>query len=279
MIRLIIDNREVNVPEGTTVLKAAESIGIHIPNMCYMDGFSNSPSCMLCLVKNINDEVLLPSCAMRVTENMEIITNDEEISEARKEALELLLSDHVGDCEAPCRRSCPAFMNIPLMNRLIASGHISESIKVVKEEIALPLILGYICSAPCEKACRRKQIDSPVSICLLKKYVAASGINNTDIYLPPKQSNTKKKIAVIGTGPAGLASAFYLLKWGHNCVLFDKNEIAGGSLLNVQDDELPKSILENEIKMIEKYGGEFNLNKTITKDILEKIKRDFDALP
>ena len=119
----------------------------------------------------------------KLRENLRVFI---EAAKSRKEALELLLSDHVGDCEAPCVPSCPANMNIPLMNRLIAEGKFDESLKVVKETIALPLILGYICPAPCEKACRRGQIDDPVSICILKKYVAAEDLRE-DSYLPEKQ--------------------------------------------------------------------------------------------
>jgi len=211
---------------------------------------------------------------------MDIISKDEEIIKARKESLELLLSDHVGDCEAPCRPSCPANMNIPLMNRLIAERKFEESNKVVKEDIALPLILGYICPAPCEKACRRTQVDKAVSICHLKKFVAAEDLNSENAYLPPKEKKTNKKVAIIGTGPAGLSAAFYLLKWGHECVLFDKNEEVGGTLrYEIPENELPNTAIDKEVALIKKYGAEFRMNYLITKEIYESgIKKDFDAI-
>jgi predicted molibdopterin-dependent oxidoreductase YjgC len=173
MIHLKINNIDIKVPEGTSVLEAAKMVDIVIPSMCYLHGYGNHPSCMVCLVKDKKTGHLQPSCALKVAEGMEIITDDPDVKEARKEALELLLSDHVGDCEAPCSLACPANMNIPEMNRLIAAGDFSASLQVVKEEIALPYVLGYICPAPCEKACRRKQIDEAVSICLLKRYVGS----------------------------------------------------------------------------------------------------------
>lgn len=184
MIRLKINNKTVEVGDGLSVLKVAESIGVDIPTMCFKDGFGNHPSCMLCLVKDAKTGKLHPSCALPAEEGMEIITDDKEIHEARKESLELLLSDHVGDCEATCRTACPAFMDIPQMNRLIADGKFEEALKVVKQEIAIPLILGYICPAPCENACHRGVADSPVSICQLKKVVAEKDLKSDDFYLP-----------------------------------------------------------------------------------------------
>jgi NADPH-dependent glutamate synthase beta subunit-like oxidoreductase/ferredoxin len=280
MIELKINNQPVKVEEGTSVLKAAEAIGIEIPTMCYLkDEFENHPSCMVCIVKNKVTGELFPSCAMPARNGMDIICNDQEVLEARKEALELLLSDHVGDCEAPCRLSCPAFMDIPKMNRLIADNKFDEALQLVKNDIALPLVLGYICSAPCEGACRRKQIDKPVSICLLKRFVANHDISKDSVFLPKKKSKTNKKVAIIGSGPAGLASAYYITKEGHDCIIYDKNEKAGGSLLSVPENELPKSALEKEIEIISQLGVRFELNTNITSEIFEdKLKKEFDAI-
>lgn len=280
MIKLRINNTSIEVSEGSSVLKAAESMGIKIPTMCFHEGFTNHPSCMLCLVKDAKSGKLHPSCALPAAENMEIITDDDEIFEARKEALELLLSDHVGDCEAPCRNSCPAFMDIPLMNRLIAEGNFDEALKVVKEEIALPLILGYICPAPCEKACRRTQLDEAVSICGLKKFVAADDIESQRKYLPEKETATNKNIAIIGTGPAGLSCAFYLLKLGHNCVLFDKNPEVGGTLrYEIPEEKLPNLAIDAEVEILKQFGAEFRLNSEISKEVFEaEIKKEFDAV-
>ncbi|MEI7614880.1 MAG: 2Fe-2S iron-sulfur cluster-binding protein, partial [Betaproteobacteria bacterium] len=132
MIKLKIDHIPVEVKEGVTVMEAAASLGIVIPSMCFHPGFTNHPSCMVCMVSD--RDRLRPSCAMPVSEGMEIPTSTGEVLEARREALELLLSDHIGDCEAPCRLSCPAFMDIPLMNRLIAGGDFSRALKIVREE-------------------------------------------------------------------------------------------------------------------------------------------------
>lgn len=280
MIKLTINKTTVEVPKGTSVLKAAKNLGIEIPTMCFHEGFTNHPSCMLCLVKDVKTGKLQPSCALPAESGMEIITDDTEVIEARREALELLLSDHVGDCEAPCRPSCPAFMDIPNMNRLIAKGDFDKALKLVKEEIALPLILGYICPAPCEKACRRTQLDEAVSICSLKKFVADDDIESQTLFLPEKKTASHKKVAIIGTGPAGLSCAFYLLKFGHDCILFDKNPEAGGSLrYDIPEEKLPNKAIDAEIDILRKYGAEFCLDTNISKAYFEtKLKKEFDAV-
>ena len=279
MIHLKINNNVISVPIGTSVLNAAKALGIEIPTMCYFEGNSNHPSCMVCIVKDKRSGVLFPSCAMPVETDMDIITNDEEVRNARKDALELLMSDHVGDCEAPCRTACPAFMDIPQMNRLIASGKHLEALKVVKEEIALPFILGHVCSAPCEKVCRRKQVDNPISICLLKRFTAFNDSKNQSSYLPQKEASTNKKVAIIGAGLAGLSCAFHLLKLGHSCVVFESKSEAGGTLLNVSTDEMPKEIINLEIDLIKSFGAEFRFNTTVTPELFKsELQKSFDAI-
>jgi NADPH-dependent glutamate synthase beta subunit-like oxidoreductase/ferredoxin len=260
-------------------MEAAASMGIAIPSMCFHAGYSNHPSCMVCLVKDCDRDQLVPSCAMTVHEGMHILTGSDEVTEARREALELLLSDHAGDCEAPCRLSCPAFMDIPLMNRLIASGDFEQALKIIRSEIALPLILGYICPAPCEKACKRRQIDKPVSICLLKRS-AAQYHERQNNGLPPVPKTNGKTVAIIGTGPAGLSAAFYLLRSGHACTLFDQHEKAGGSLqYNIPEDVLPREIIDTETRIIRQMGAQFSLGLNVTREIFQNnIEGKFDAV-
>lgn len=274
MIKLKINNTEIQVENGTSVMKAAEKLGIHVPNMCWHDELEHFTSCMVCLVKDNSNGRLFPSCSVKVTEGLEITTDDAEISEARQTALELLLSEHVGDCEAPCQIACPAHMNIPLMNRLIAAGKFDESLEVVKRDIALPAVLGRICPAPCEGACHRKTVDEAISICLLKRFVGDEGAE-PKIETAPK---TGKKAAIIGAGPAGLAAAYYLQLKGVQSVLFDKNEKAGGMLRAISAELLPSEVLDKEIELILKTGVVFVGGKEIDKEFFEQLKIDFDAV-
>jgi len=260
MIRLCIDNKPVVAAEGTTVLEAASLLGIEIPALCHLKGIQTQPSCMVCTVKDNRSGKLFPSCATMVTEGMDITTDSADLENFRKEAIELLLSDHVGDCEAPCRLTCPAGMNIPLMNRLIADGRFEEALAVVHQEIALPLVLGYICPAPCEKACKRKPVDAAVSICLLKRFTADDPVRYSNSVRPAVPNG--KRVAIIGTGPAGLSAAFYLLRAGYACVLFDKQEQAGGALrYSIPEAELPAAALDAEIEKLRSLGAQFILEK------------------
>jgi len=275
MIKLKINNDQIQVEDGTSVMKAAQQMGIHVPNMCWHDELEHFTSCMLCLVKDQSSGKLFPSCSVKATDGLDVITDDDEIKEARKTALELLLSEHVGDCEAPCQIACPAHMNIPLMNRLIAAGKFDESLAVVKRDIALPAVLGRICPAPCEGACHRKTVDEPISICLLKRFVGDEG---TEPEIVPVEK-TGKKVAVIGSGPAGLAAAYYLQIKGVQVTLFDKDEKPGGLLRTAISDEiLPKEVLDKEINSILNTGVKFQGGNEINTEALETLKKKFDAI-
>lgn len=225
-IKLTIDNREVEVLAGTSILKAARAAGVSIPALCWNDDLDEHiTSCMICLVK-IGTGKLVPSCSVPAASGEHVITDDPEIREARQMGLNLLLSEHVGDCEAPCQIGCPAHMNIPRMNRLIAEGKFEESLRVVKRDIAIPAILGRICPAPCEGACHRRTVDEPVSICLLKRFVG----DENDLHPFAPQPQTGHKVAIVGSGPAGLSAAYYLQLKGVSVTLIDRDEKPGGLL-------------------------------------------------
>jgi NADPH-dependent glutamate synthase beta subunit-like oxidoreductase len=280
MPRLTIDNREVEVPNGATILDAAEKLGIDIPTMCFLKGYEPSTSCMVCVVKVEGKAVMLPACGTLAEDGMRVESDCEEVHQARKTALELLLSDHVGDCLGPCHTICPAQMNIPLMIRQIAAGKLRDAIETVKKDIALPAVLGRICPKPCERGCRRAVIDEAVSICLLKRYVADVDLESARPYSPACKPSQDKSVAIIGAGPTGLAAAYYLQQAGIGCTVFDDHERPGGMLrYGVPEEELPRDVLDKEIDQIEKLGltfkGETQINDSAS---FEKLRKDFDAV-
>jgi len=279
MVKIQINGKVKKVREGSTILDALRDDGIHVPTMCFLENTEHFPTCMVCIVKDQRTNKFIPSCSTLVAPDMDIITHDKEVKEARKTALELLLSDHVGECDAPCQTNCPAHMDIPLMNRLLAAGKFDEALRVVKKDIALPAVLGRICPAPCERACRRRSIDEPVSICTLKRYAADHDLEHQLSFLPEKEPLNGKRIGIIGTGPAGLSAAYFLLQKGYQCILYDKNPLPGGALrYAVPDDRLPKDILDQEIELIEKLGAVFKMNQELPANGLKKLRNEFDGI-
>lgn len=266
MIEIKINNTTHTANQNETILNVAQRAGIHIPTMCWVKELNPSTSCMVCVVQDMRNGKILTSCSAKAEQGMEIETDNAEVLDLRKSALELLLSEHYGDCEAPCQRVCPAEMDIPLMNRLIAANKMDEALKNVAKTIALPSILGYICPAPCEKACRRKDIDEPVSICFLKRFVGENE-NIKPIILPKNGVN----VAVIGAGPAGLAAAYYLGLNGFDCNVFDNNELPGGKMrTDISEEKLPRTVLDAEIETIKSMGVTFFPNEMIDAERIEK---------
>ena len=280
MPRLFIDNREVEVGKNATILNAADKLGIEIPTMCFLRDYKPSTSCMVCVVKVDGLSALVPACGTIAEDGMRVESNSEEVRQARRAALELLLSDHVGDCLGPCQVICPANMNIPLMIRQIAAGKFRDAIVTVKKDIALPAVLGRICPKPCEKGCRRAVFDEAVSICLLKRYVADLDLRSANPYLPPCKPSQDKHVAIIGAGPAGLAAAYYLQQAGYGCTVFDEHEQPGGMLrYAIPNEQLPTEVLDKEIALIEKLGMEFQGRTRIgVNSSMEDLRRDFDAV-
>jgi NADPH-dependent glutamate synthase beta subunit-like oxidoreductase/ferredoxin len=273
VIKLKIDNINIELPEGTTVLEAARSQGIQIPTMCHHKGHHNHPTCMVCLVKNRQNGQLFPSCATKITEGMDVISEDHEVVEARREAIELLLSDHVGDCEAPCRVACPAFMDIPKMNRLIAQEKYTEAAKIVRQEIALPGILGSICSAPCEKVCRRKDMENPLAICQLKAFTAQYSTSFS------RKERKQQKIAIIGAGIAGLSAAYHLLLEGYSCDLFEKETYAGGSVYTeINKGNLQQEIFDRDLQVVKDLGANFYLNTEVNTAKFSALQKEYDSI-
>ena len=281
MITLTIDNQKIQVPAGTTILNAARHLGIYIPTLCFAEGYKPSASCMVCVVQVEGFKSLMPACGTCVAENMVVVTLGDQIQKARKTAIELLLSEHVGDCIGPCTRGCPANMNIPLMIRQIARGEFRDAIQTVKKDIPFPAVLGRICSAPCEKVCRRKQADGAVSICLLKRFVADVDLESDKPYRPACRQTTGKKVAIVGAGPCGLSAAYYLKQAGIDCVVIDCHDKPGGSLRygDVDRKVLPLEVVEMETEQIIGLGVEFRGNIQVGRTVsMNELKSQFDAV-
>jgi predicted molibdopterin-dependent oxidoreductase YjgC len=171
MVRLKINSSELEVQEGLTILDVARNAGFSIPTLCHNDGLPHYTSCMVCMVKDKRANNFIPSCSVVVQEGMDLDISGEEVIALRRKAVELLLSEHRAECEAPCRVVCPAGYNIPLMNRYIAARDYDNAVKLTLSELISSEIACTICQGYCENACRRKKIDIPVSIRNIKIFI------------------------------------------------------------------------------------------------------------
>lgn len=280
MIRLTIDGQPVEVENGTTVLDAARKLGIEIPTMCWAKEFAPSTSCMVCVVRINGSQSLVPSCATKAVDGMQVESQTEAILAARRTAVELLLSDHAGDCMGPCQIGCPAEMEIPLMIRQIAAGKLEDAIRTVKRDIALPAILGRICPAPCEKVCRRRQMDDAVSICFLKRYVADRDLESKHPFVPKCTKPVGKSVGIVGAGPAGLAAAYHLAQKGFTVTVYEaKDRPGGGFLAQELNNKLPQDVVNKEVAMLTATGFQILTTIKVGKDISwPEIREKHDAV-
>jgi ferredoxin len=172
-IAIQIDGKQVEVAPGQTVLQAARQIGLDIPTLCHLEKCGPLTSCLVCLVKVVahGEGRLVPSCATKAVPGMVIESETEEVHEARRTALELLFSDHVGDCLSPCHRLCPLQLNIPAMIRQIQAGLLDEASATMRQALPLAGVLGRLCHHPCEQGCRRGVFDEPAAIREMERFL------------------------------------------------------------------------------------------------------------
>jgi ferredoxin len=289
---ITIDGSRVEVQPGQTVLSAARALGLDIPTLCYLEKCGPLNSCLVCLVK-INGK-LVPSCGTKVQSGMVVESETEEVHAARRTALELLFSDHVGDCLSPCHRLCPLGLNIPVMLRQIQGGEMNEAAATVRGALPMAGVLGRLCHHPCEQGCRRGNWDDPAAIRDMERFVTDLEFQEPNSKESLKSSNptprskqdsllrnpgTGKSVAVIGAGPTGLAAAYYLAHSGHLVTVVDRNPQPGGALRHVPEEQLPAAVLAREIGCLARLGIEFKLGVELGGDItLDGLSRGFDAI-
>lgn len=172
-MRIFIDGKETEVQQNETILEACRRTGTFIPSMCYAEGAAHKPSCMVCMVRNEATGQMMPSCSTHPTEGMRIDTLSDEVSQTRRLAVELLLSDHRADCEAPCTMVCPKRLDVGEMLRHFDKGDYAKAKAILASAFDLPQVGCDDCKAPCEKVCRRGTVDAHVPIRDIVKKLAA----------------------------------------------------------------------------------------------------------
>ena len=179
----------------------------------------------------------------------------------------------------PCVHHCPAGIDIPSYLRFVAMGEPGVALAVIREKVPLPGVLGRVCMHPCESVCRRGKVNEPISICGVKRYAAERDDGKWRQVLT-REPDSGKRVAVIGSGPAGLTCAFFLRKRGHAVTLFEERPEPGGLLrYGIPEYRLPKEVLEADLDSILEMGVDLKLGIQIQSfDRLKKLKEEgFDA--
>ncbi len=279
-MKVILNGKEVKAKAGMTILDLAREHGIDIPTLCHDEELKPFGSCWVCAVKVEDRKGFVTSCGTEVLPDMVITTDNEEIHAARKMALELLISNHYADCEAPCKLACPDNVDVQTYVSLIANGKYHEAVKVIKDTLPMPLSIGRVCPAFCEAECRRTIIEEPVAIRQLKRYAADEDLKDYWQYIPEKKPSKGKKIAIVGGGPSGLTCGYYLSFDGFDVDIFEAEDKCGGWLrYGIPEYRLPEEILDDEIDLMCSGGMKIHYNKTLGKDFsLSQLSKDYDAV-
>ena len=280
MIKITINGKEITAEKGKTILQIAEANGIEIPTLCYIDEIKPYGACGLCTGEVEGIPKLLRACSAVASDGMVINTDTPRVRQSRKIALELLMSDHTGDCKGPCSLNCPAGTDCQGYVKLIAEGRFKDAVALIKDRVPLPASIGRVCPHPCETACRRKLVEEPISIAFLKSFAADEDLKSDNKFMPEIAQASGKSVGIIGGGPAGLTAAYFLAVKGHKVTVYDAMPQMGGMLrYGIPQYRLPKEVLDMEIASIAELGVEMKNNIRIGKDItFDEIRSTHDAV-
>ena len=176
---------------------------------------------------------------------------------------------------SPCKTECPAHIAIQGYIKLASQGRYKEALELIKHENPFPAVCGRICPRKCESVCTRGDIDDPIAIDEIKKFIADQDLNKENRYIPKIKHDYNKKIAIIGAGPSGLSCAFFLAIEGYKVTVFEKQKVLGGMLtLGIPSFRLEKYVVNAEIDILRELGVEFKTGIEVGKDITLKDLRE-----
>jgi NADPH-dependent glutamate synthase beta subunit-like oxidoreductase/formate hydrogenlyase subunit 6/NADH:ubiquinone oxidoreductase subunit I/ferredoxin len=273
-IRIEVDGRVVEGFEGQTILEVCRDNGIEIPTLCYEPKLPGFGACRMCVVDVEGEEHPPISCSRSCEDGMKVQTQTDEVRRLRRTNLELIFSDHNAYCLPPCQNKCPSHIDIPGFLKANAEGNFRESTRIFKRTIPFPSVLGRVCPAPCEEHCRRDEVDEAIAIRDSHRYAGDMVIQSMldegqDPPLPfEMQAKTGRRVAVIGSGPTGMASAYYLLMNGHDVTVFERDPAPGGMLrYGIPQYRLPKiEVLDAEYESVTRLGGKIVCNQGLGRD-------------
>lgn len=262
MPTITIDNQRIEAKSGETLLQAARAAGIEIPTLCYLEGHEAGSSCMVCAVKNKANGQFIPACGSRALEGMEIEHLTDDVREARRMALELLFSDHLGDCLSPCQRICPAQLGIPALLKHLRAGEFGLAAASARRDLALAGILCRTCQRPCEKGCRRSDHDESVAIAELVTHAMDTELAAGPPRPPQPPAARPERVVIIGSGFTGLSTAWFLAQQGYSSTVIDEHPTPGESIRSALP-ELPAGVLDAELDLLVRAGVTFRCGTRI----------------
>ena len=169
---------------------------------------------------------------------------------------------------SPCKTACPAHIAVQGYIKLAAQGKYKEALELIRKENPLPAVCGRICPRKCESECTRGDIDDPIAIDEIKKFIAEQDLDKNRRFIPAKKHDYGKPVAVIGSGPAGLSCAYYLAEDGYKVTVFEKLSKPGGMLtVGIPSFRLEKNVVEAEIDILKEMGVVFKTNTEVGKDV------------
>jgi len=278
-VKIKINGREIEAAPDKTILEVVREHELDaIPTLCHSQELEPYASCFLCVVEVKGRANLVPACATRVAPGMEVTTRNDRIVESRRTALELLVSNHYADCVSPCMEGCPAHVDAQGYIALSAMGLYRQAVDLIRETNPLPAICGRVCVRKCEVVCRRADVDKPVGINAIKRFVT----DQPGVYdgTPACEPPTGKTVAIIGAGPAGLTAAWFLGRQGHKPVMYEAMARSGGMLrYGIPIYRLPDDVVDREVEYICRAGGEIRYNVRVGKDVtLDELMKKHDAV-
>jgi len=280
-VKVILDGKEVYGYSGQKILDLCADCGVEIPTLCYDPHLSVHGGCSVCLVDVKGAKSLVRACASTIAPGLVIQTDTERVRKARKLALELLFSDHVGDCRPPCTLTCPAHGDVQGYVNLAAQGNYEASLAALHQNITLPASIGRVCPAPCEEKCRRNFVDEqPVSIREIKRFVGDWCLQNDALTPIPVITENRRKVAVVGGGPAGVSASYFLRKLGYGVTLYEKEADLGGMMrYGIPDYRLPREVLKKETQWLVDHGVEVRHGVALGRDVsIEQLRDENDAV-
>jgi len=284
---LEIDGQTLRGRAGQTILEVCRENGVEVPTLCYEPKLPGFGACRMCVV-DVEGEASPPiSCSREAEPGMVVKTQTPRLREIRKTNLELIFSDHNAYCLPPCQNKCPSHIDIPGFLKANTEGNFTESARIFKRTIPYPSVLGRVCPAPCEEHCRRDEVDEAIAIRDSHRYAGdqvlkaqAAGVKAPVPF--DVQPASGKRVAVIGSGPSGMSSAYYLAIAGHDVTVFERDPAAGGMLrYGIPQYRLPKvEVLEAEFQSAWDLGVKLVTNAELGKDftIADLQNQGFDAV-